>query len=303
MTNRIALPKLAPLLIVGDAARAIAFYVEALGATEIAFARMCKAGSVVVFPLQEFCGERMGRVRDPFGHLWLLSQRIERLPVEEIQRRRDVWAPRGGSTKMEASLLAGRATWQAPARDERRVDLAMTAEPTPNRCGPARIHLVVGPVGAGKSTFALALSRQHGALWFNLDEWMADLFRPDRPATALVEWYVERAERCVDQIWKLTTRAIDAGMHVVLEIGLIRRADRERLYRRVDAAGHDLVVYVLDAPREVRRERVESRNREKGETFSMVVPPHLFEMASDMWEPPDEDERRARDVRVGPTGV
>ncbi len=36
MKNQLALPKLAPLLIVGDAARAIAFYVEALGATEIA---------------------------------------------------------------------------------------------------------------------------------------------------------------------------------------------------------------------------------------------------------------------------
>lgn len=36
------------------------------------FERMCSAGATIVFPLQEFAGERMGRVRDPFGHLWLL---------------------------------------------------------------------------------------------------------------------------------------------------------------------------------------------------------------------------------------
>jgi uncharacterized glyoxalase superfamily protein PhnB len=36
------------------------------------FERMCRAGATIVFPLQEFAGERMGRVRDPFGHLWLL---------------------------------------------------------------------------------------------------------------------------------------------------------------------------------------------------------------------------------------
>lgn len=36
------------------------------------FERMGRAGATVVFPLQEFAGERMGRVRDPFGHLWLL---------------------------------------------------------------------------------------------------------------------------------------------------------------------------------------------------------------------------------------
>ena len=47
------------------------------------------AGASVVFPIQEFCGERMARLRDPFGHLWILSQRIEELSTEEKQRRRD----------------------------------------------------------------------------------------------------------------------------------------------------------------------------------------------------------------------
>jgi predicted kinase len=34
----------------------------------------------------------------------------------------------------------------------------------------AMLHLVVGPVGAGKSTFALTLEQQHRALRLNLDE-------------------------------------------------------------------------------------------------------------------------------------
>jgi PhnB protein len=124
-------PELVPLLVVRDAARAIDFYVDALGAKEVLrythpskgtishadlsigdgarfalteearqwnsdapptlggspvvlqlhvpdvdalFGRMCQLGAAVVFPLQEFAGERMGRVRDPFGHLWLLRQ-------------------------------------------------------------------------------------------------------------------------------------------------------------------------------------------------------------------------------------
>jgi PhnB protein len=146
-----ARPKLVPLLVVRNAARAIAFYVDALGATEMvsymnkargtvshadlsvgdamfsvteearawnsdappslggspvvlqlhvedvdaAFERVCRAGAAIVFPLMEFCGERMGRVRDPFGHLWILSQRIEELSPEEIQLRRDARAPPG----------------------------------------------------------------------------------------------------------------------------------------------------------------------------------------------------------------
>jgi predicted kinase len=51
----------------------------------------------------------------------------------------------------------------------------------------AQLHLIVGPVGSGKSTYALRLADAHVAARFNLDEWMARLFRPDRPETAIVD--------------------------------------------------------------------------------------------------------------------
>lgn len=161
----------------------------------------------------------------------------------------------------------------------------------------ATIHLVIGPVGAGKSTFVQRLCREHGAQPLLLDEWMAVLFRPDRPATGLMPWYAERVQRCLDLIWTLTERMLDAGTDVVLEIGLIQRAEREHFYSRVDGAERALRVYLLDAPREVRRERVERRNRERGATFAMVVPPEIFELASDLWQPPDDAERLQREIR------
>lgn len=167
----------------------------------------------------------------------------------------------------------------------------------------ARVHLVEGPVGAGKSTFAAQLSRHHAAPRLTLDDWMATLFRPDRPAAGVMEWYVERKERCIDQIWKLTCNLIDTGTDAVLELGLIQQRDRINLYDRIDAAGFNLTVYVLEAPREVRRQRVQERNRRKGETFSMEVPDQIFELASDMWEPPDDFECSGRDVRFISTGA
>jgi PhnB protein len=60
---------------------------------------MCRAGATVVFPLTEFCGERMGRVRDPFGHLWILAKTLEEVSIEENQRRRDAWAASGDHSK------------------------------------------------------------------------------------------------------------------------------------------------------------------------------------------------------------
>ncbi len=126
---------------------------------------------------------------------------------------------------------------------------------------------------------------------------MTRLFTPDRPEGGIVDWYVERAARCVDQIWSVARELVQLGTDVVLEIGLIQRHDRESLYARVDAEALDLTVYVIDAPREVRRERVARRNDERGATFAMHVPPHFFELASDMWEPVTRVECDGRDVR------
>lgn len=162
----------------------------------------------------------------------------------------------------------------------------------------AQIHLIVGPVGAGKSTFARGLARERRALRLTLDEWMAVLFRPDRPAADVMPWYLERTERCLEQIWRVALAALDVGTEVVLEIGLIQRQARGRFYDRADGSGHDLTIHVVDAPRELRRARVAARNRDQGETFSMVVPPEIFELASDLWEPLDADERAGRDVRT-----
>ncbi|PYI64398.1 glyoxalase [Arthrobacter livingstonensis] len=46
------------------------------------------AGAEVIYPLADhFYGERGGRLRDPFGQQWMLSQRIENVKTEEVNRR------------------------------------------------------------------------------------------------------------------------------------------------------------------------------------------------------------------------
>lgn len=156
------------------------------------------------------------------------------------------------------------------------------------------VHLVVGPVGAGKSTYARALCERHGALGLYLDEWMARLFRPDRPDGDIIEWYSERATRCVEQIWHVARGLTELGHPVVLEVGLIRREQRAVFYQALELAGAAHTVYLVDAPRDVRRARVSRRNVDRGETFVMEVSPELFELASDMWQAPDEGELAAR---------
>jgi PhnB protein len=55
---------------------------------DAAWERAVGAGAVVVYPLEDqFYGERGGRLRDPFGQQWMMSQHIEDVSPEEMARR------------------------------------------------------------------------------------------------------------------------------------------------------------------------------------------------------------------------
>lgn len=154
----------------------------------------------------------------------------------------------------------------------------------------ACVHLIEGPVGAGKSTFARDLERQGRGVHIALDAWFAALFSPDRPTENWLPWYIERKQRLLQLIWGHAQQQLAAGHDVILELGLIQRAERLPFCQQVIDAGFALRIHVLDAPTELRRERVQRRNREQGPTFSMIVPDAIFDLASQYWEPPDAEE-------------
>lgn len=153
-----------------------------------------------------------------------------------------------------------------------------------------KVHLIEGPVGAGKSTFAKSLALRTNGIHIALDEWFVKLFSPDRPTADFIVWYAERKERLLELIWSHSRSILASGTDAILELGLVQQQSRIAFYQKAISEGAELKVYVLDAPKQVRRERVRRRNTEKGSTFSMVVPEQVFEMASNMWEAPDEVE-------------
>jgi len=160
----------------------------------------------------------------------------------------------------------------------------------------SKVFLIEGPVGAGKSTFSIDLSQKVNAPHINLDSWMVKLFRPDRPSKNIIEWYGVRKERCVDQIWDVALRILNTGCDVILELGLIHAQSRQTMYRCIKDSGHEILIYVLDASKEERRERVRNRNLHRGQTFSMEVSEDVFETASNMWEKPGDAECEHQEV-------
>ena len=179
---------------------------------------------------------------------------------------------------------------------------AVGQAPQPDRTVPT-VHLIEGPVGAGKSTYAGELAARTGGVHVALDAWFVRLFSPDRPATDVMAWYLARKQRLNDHIWHHALALRAAGVTPILELGLVQRQMRLDLYRRAQDAGVDLQVHLLEASRALRRARVAQRNADQGPTFAMAVPDAIFELASDAWEEPDEQERAAhRMIRVSTGG-
>jgi PhnB protein len=55
---------------------------------DAAWERAVGAGAEVIYSLEDqFYGERGGRLRDPFGQQWMMSQHIEDVSAEEMRRR------------------------------------------------------------------------------------------------------------------------------------------------------------------------------------------------------------------------
>jgi predicted kinase len=158
------------------------------------------------------------------------------------------------------------------------------------------ICLVEGPVGAGKSTLAKQLAARRSGVHIALEEWFAQLYSPDRPGCDFVSWYLQRKARLIEALWSHGLALARANVFAVLELGLIQREARYAIYQRARADRVDLKVLVLDAPLELRWQRILRRNEERGATFSMLVPQHVFEMASKLWESPDETEAADQEI-------
>jgi predicted kinase len=162
----------------------------------------------------------------------------------------------------------------------------------------ATLNAIFGPCGAGKTTYARTFARCEKAVAFVLDDWMARLFGPDMPEPLEYEWMLERVGRCEAQIWSVAAATIAAGTPVILDIGLMRRADRERVRQIAEGAGLDLVFHFVDAPTEVRRARVAERNVVRGENFAIDVQPEMFDFIEGVYEAPEPVELEGAVISV-----
>jgi predicted kinase len=152
------------------------------------------------------------------------------------------------------------------------------------------LHVIFGPSGAGKTTYAHAFARREGAVAFILDDWMARLFGPDMPDPIEYDWMIERVQRCEAQIWSTAAGVLATGTGVILDIGLMRRSDRARVREIAEETGLSTQWHFVTASAEARRARVADRNVVRGEGFAIEVTPEMFDFIEGVFEPPEPKE-------------
>jgi predicted kinase len=154
--------------------------------------------------------------------------------------------------------------------------------------GQRTAYLIHGYLGAGKTTFALALALRTGAHRYSPDDLMVERHGHDPPALQFDAWL----DRIVGELNLTWPQTLASGRDVVLDFGFWTRAWRDDARARAHAAGAQTKLYFVHCSETVARERCRRRNLDPG--TSLYVSENTFDVLKARFEPlaPDEPFER-----------
>jgi predicted kinase len=145
----------------------------------------------------------------------------------------------------------------------------------------ARVVLLCGLPGSGKTTTARRIAGETGGVRFCPDEWM----------TALdIDLFDEAARAKVEALqWALAQELLALGQTVIIEWGVWSRAERDVVRKRARELGAGVELVYLDVPIDVLLERLDARNTERPAGTAVISRENLLGWV-ELFEAPDAEE-------------
>jgi predicted kinase len=154
----------------------------------------------------------------------------------------------------------------------------------------ARLVLLCGLPGSGKSTAAARLASEMQAIRLSPDDWMS--------ALGMDLWDEDARDRIERQLWRLAQDLLRRGQRVILEFGFWLRSDRDE--KRL--AARELAVRVelryLDVSIDELVRRLEARTGQAAPATAPITRAHLEGWLSS-FESPDDEEMALFDPPTG----
>lgn len=145
----------------------------------------------------------------------------------------------------------------------------------------ARLILICGLPGSGKTTLAEQLAQEVPAVRLSPDEWKHDLG---------IDYYdEERRVQLEKRLWRLGQELLGLGQSVILENGFWAREERDELRLGARSLGVAVELHYLEAPVDELWRRLEVRN-EEGKPGTAPIKREDLDKWAEQFEAPDAAE-------------
>lgn len=145
----------------------------------------------------------------------------------------------------------------------------------------AKVFLICGFLGAGKTSISKQLTQEYDAEYMNVDNHVMEMFSPDEYESNWEECFTAAEE----DLWQQIQQCATTNKNVVFDVGFWTRESRDAARRRATQSGMEPIMYYVYAPDEILKQRIANRPGKIAENNIKN-----FDTIRKMFEEPKTDE-------------